>query len=149
MFVLPSLSNSAPPLTVDTILTALQGANWKSLGENIFPRDLRTTIGEENIWFCPKVYEIQKIQPDEYRLRAVVECWVHGDGKWNEGLSWRRIIYELDRANETRIADTIRHFAEPIPGRVWTPSMFMCSEAERKILQNWCRPMHNTLVSRN
>ena len=109
---------------MDAILTAVQGANWRSLGENIFPRDLRT-IGGETTLFCPKLYDVHRFQPAENRLRAVVEYWVQGDGKWNEGLSWRRIIYELDRANETGIADTIRHYAEPIPGRVRTESTFL------------------------
>ena len=88
---------------MDTVLTAVQGVNWRTLGEKLLPSS--------------KVDEIEQLyQSDDDRLRAVIECWIQGDG-WDEQPSWRRIIYELDDADETRIADNIRHFAEPVSGK--------------------------------
>ena len=47
---------------------------------------------------------------------------VEGDGRDKEP-SWRRIIHELDCANETSIADNIRHFADSVPGKSCDSSM--------------------------
>ena len=88
---------------MDTVLTAVQGVNWRRLGEGLV--------------FYSKVYEIEQFdQSDGDRFRAVIECWMQGDGV-DEQPSWRRIIYALDRADEMRIADNIRHFAEPVSGK--------------------------------
>jgi len=98
-----SLSTSA--LTVDTVLTAVQGVNWRTLGVKLlFP-------------FSSKVDEIEQLyQSDDDRLRAVIECWIQGDRE-DDQPSWRRIIHELDVTDETRIADNVRHFAEPVSGK--------------------------------
>ena len=58
----------------------------------------------------------QLYQYDGDRLRAVIQCWMQGDGV-DKQPSWRSIIYGLDRADEMRIADNIRHFAEPVSGK--------------------------------
>ena len=66
----------------------------------------------------PKLDEIEtQHTSDDSRLRAVIECWLQGDEVGGEPL-WRRVIWRLDSANETRAAaDSIRHFAEPLPGK--------------------------------
>ena len=88
---------------MDTVLTAVQGANWRRLGERLF--------------IYGKLDEIEQLyQSDDDCLRAVIECWMQGDGVDKEP-SWRRIIYALDGADGTRIADKIRHFAEPVSGK--------------------------------
>lgn len=103
------LSIPAPLLTVDTVQSAVQRLNWMRLGEMLLPRK--------------KVDEIkQQYQSDDDRLHAVVEYWVQGDGRDKEP-SWRRIIHELDCANETSIADNIRHFADSVPGKSCDSSM--------------------------
>ena len=108
----PSLSTSAPPLTVDTVLTAVQGVNWRTLGEKLLPVEIQGTR-----LIYPKVDKIERLhQSDGDCLRAVVECWMQGEGKHEEP-SWRRIIWELDDANETRTADNIRIFAESVQGK--------------------------------
>jgi len=108
-----SLSTSAPPLTVDTVLTAVQGVNWRTLGRRLFPPKLQ---GDQIIY--PKVDEIEQLyQSDDDHLRAVIKCWIQGGGWRDEQPSWRRIIYALDVTDETRIADNIRHFAEPVSGK--------------------------------
>ena len=109
----PSPSTSAPPLTVDTVLTAVQGVNWRTLGKALLLREIRDVF-----FIYPKVDEIKQLyQSDEDRLCAVIECWIQGDGK-DKQPSWRRIIYALDDADEMRIADNIRHFAEPVSGKL-------------------------------
>ena len=108
----PSLSTSAPPLKVDTVLTAVQGVNYRALGEKL----LQHSIAEGKV-FYPKLNEIELLyQSHDDRLRAVIECWMHGDGI-DKKLSWRRIICALDDAEEMRIANNIRHHAEPVPGK--------------------------------
>ena len=67
-----------------------------------------------------KYDEIQQLHDtsNENRLRAVVEHWL-GDC-WHdvgEEPSWRRLIWTLDDAGQTRVADKIRHFAEPVLGK--------------------------------
>ena len=99
---------------MDTVLTAVQGVNWRRLGEKLLPSDYNN---ERQQIIYPKVDEIEQLyQSDDDRLRAVIECWMQGDGMDNQP-SWRRIIYALDRADEMRIADNIRHFAEPVSGK--------------------------------
>ena len=97
----PPLSTSA--LTVENILTAVQGVPWRSLGARIFPPGM-----------CDEI-ERQHHSHDD-RLCVVVQRFLQGDGVDNEP-SWRRIIWALDSANETRTANSIRHFAEPLPGK--------------------------------
>ena len=79
---------------------------WKELGKRLIYDDY------------PKLNEIEwQHQSDDSRLRAVIECWLQGEGE-DEEPSWRRIIWTLDDTNETRAAaDSIRHFAEPLPGK--------------------------------
>ena len=90
---------------MDTVLTAVLGVNWRRLGERLF------------LYQSSKLDEIEQLyQSDGDRLRAVIQCWMQGD-RVDKQPSWRRIIYALDHANETRIADNIRHFAEPVSGK--------------------------------
>ena len=110
------LSTTAPPLTVENILTAVQGVAWRELGEELLQHGDYNT--ESLQWDYPKLDEIEKQhQSDDSRLRAVIKCWLQGEGK-DEEPSWRRIIWRLDDATKTTPAtDNIRHFAEPLPGK--------------------------------
>ena len=66
--------------------------------------------------FYPKLDDIELLyQSHDDRLCAVIECWMQGDGI-DKKPSWRRIIFALDGAEETKIANNIRHHAEPVPG---------------------------------
>ena len=116
----PSLSTLAPPLTVENILTAVQGVAWRKLGEGLFP----LTIISGGQMTHPKLDEIERQhQSDDDRLRAVIECWLQGD----EEPTWKRIVWTLDGTTETRTADNIRHFAEPLPGKSCDSITFLCS----------------------
>ena len=110
----PPLSTLAPPLTVENILTAVQGVAWRKLGEKLIRGDYNFESHQSDY---PKLDEIaQQHQSDDSRLRAVIECWLQGERRDKEP-SWRRIIWALDDATETRpLANTIRQFAEPVPG---------------------------------
>jgi len=110
----PSLSTSAPPLTVDNVLTAVQGENWRNLGEVLLCKYIMGGIpeGAES-----KLKEIQgQHQSDANRLHAVVKTWVQGHGIDKE-TSWRHLVRTLDWGKMTQVADNIRHFAEPVLGK--------------------------------
>ena len=118
----PSLSTSAPPLTVENILTAVQGVAWRKLGKELFHGHYNL---KSHQFDCPKLDEIERQhQSDDSRFRAVIESWLQGDGK-DEEPSWRRIIWALDGVTETRAtANTMRHFAEPLPGNHVIPFLY-------------------------
>ena len=107
----PPFSTSA--LTVENILTVVQGVPWRSLGARIFPSGIYDEIDRQH-------------HTDDDRLRAVVQRFLQGDGVDKEP-SWRRIILALDGANETRAANSIRHFAEPLTGKSCDSITFLYS----------------------
>ena len=121
----PPLSTSAPPLTVEIILTAVQGVTWRRLGEGLICGDYNRESRQVDY---PKLDEIaQQHQSDDSRLCAVIECWLQGEGKDKEP-SWRALITRLDYATETSAAaDPIRHFAEPLPGESCDSITFLYS----------------------
>ena len=132
-FTLSALSPSA--LTVENILTAVQGVPWRRLGGQLI-LGKPTLVVDQLGSLGPKLDEIERQhQSDDSRLRAVIECWLQGEGV-DEEPSWRRIIWALDDTNdwlkhdtnETRAAaDTIRHFAEPLPGKSCDSITFLYS----------------------
>ena len=112
---LPPLSTLAPALTVENILTAVQGVAGRKLGERLLQVQ-PTRLGDQLTY--PELDEIEtQHQSDDSRLRAVIECWLQGNGRDKEP-SWRRIIWALDDISDTTAtaAENIRHFAEPLPG---------------------------------
>ena len=57
----------------------------------------------------------KQYQSNDDRLHAVVDRWLCGKGRdWEP--SWRELIWVLDHADENRVADNMRHFAEPVLG---------------------------------
>ena len=130
----PSLSNSAQTLTVDNVLTAVQGVNWRTLGEALLPEVYYDHECEDSLKYHfdakPKLDEIrQQYQSDDDRLHAVVKTWIHGDGR-DKKPSWKHLIWRLDDGNLARAADSIRLFAEPVLGKSCdsiSVSTFLCS----------------------
>ena len=51
---------------------------------------------------------------EEACLKAVIEAFLHGEGHYQP--SWRRVIHALYHAKETRIAQDIISYAEPVEG---------------------------------
>lgn len=88
-------------MTVENVCEAVQGVEWTVLGYHFL------TIG--------KYQEMEQLQDtsNENRLREVVKYWFDSSQK----PSWRRLIWILDDSDQTRVADKIRHFAEPIVGK--------------------------------
>ena len=86
---------------MENILTAVQGVAWRNLGEWLFYNDFLNEIEGQ-------------YQSDDERLRALIDHWLQGEG--DEEPSWRALIYNLDWAEETKIADKIRNFTEPVSG---------------------------------
>ena len=111
----PSLSTSAPPLTLDNVLTVVQGVHWARLGARL----LFKTHGDNGTLSKLKEIESQH-QSDADRLHAVVKTWMQSCGKDQEP-SWRHIIWSWDQScnlgNKAKVPDNIRHFAEPVLGR--------------------------------
>ena len=98
-------STSAPPLTVDTVVRALDGVrNWKEFGEWLF---ICSDIREYKL----ETIEQQHRSDGNY-LHGVVEEWFKGHQP-----SWRLIILALEWAEESMVADRIRGYAEPPPGK--------------------------------
>ena len=63
------------------------------------------------------LHEIEgQYSSDDERLHALIDHWLQGEGE--DEPSWRALIYNLDWAKESRIADTIQHFAEPVSGEL-------------------------------
>ena len=103
----------------------MQGVAWRKLGERLIRGDYNL---KSHQYDCPKLDEIaQQHQSDDSRLRAVIECWLQGEGR-DEEPSWRALIWRLDDATETTAAaDPIRHFAEPLPGESCDSITFLYS----------------------
>ena len=53
-------------------------------------------------------------ESDKACLKAVVEKFLLGEGLYLP--SWRRVIFSLDEANESHLADQIRSYGEPVQG---------------------------------
>ena len=51
---------------------------------------------------------------DEACLKAVVEKFLLGEGFYQP--SWRAVIFTLDKADESHLADQIRSYGEPVQG---------------------------------
>jgi len=118
-----SISTSAPPLTVDNVMTAVQGEDWRRLGEAFLPWVLTRSEPTDEFMHdapfdksYPKLDEIgRQYESDDVRLHTVVKTWMQGGGV-DEEPSWRCFIWRLDDNGIAGVADTIRHFAEPVIG---------------------------------
>ena len=99
-------STSAPPLTVDTVVRAVHGVrDWREFGKYLF---ICSGISDWN----RKLDTIkQQHNSDINYLHGVVKEWFSGRQP-----SWRQVIFALDLAEESTIADSIRGYAEPPDG---------------------------------
>ena len=85
----------APPLTIESILTAVQGVAWRNLGEWLF---------SNNESYLDEIEG--QYQSDDERLHALIDHWLEGEG--DEQPSWRALILNLDYAEETKVVDKIQ-----------------------------------------
>ena len=92
----------APLLTLENVLKAVEKAkNWGDLSDELVGHGPRRNIQYRH-------------NSDEDCLKAAVENFILGKGHYE--LSWRRVIFALDGANEIHLADQIRDYAEPVQG---------------------------------
>ena len=90
---------TAPKLTVDGALRVVEGVqDWNELGQRLRIPNSRLD-------------EISQLSPSE-RKKALVTYWMEND----PFPSWRRLLWALDWIEEKAIADSIRHYAEPLTG---------------------------------
>ena len=91
---------------MDTVVRAVHGVrDWKRFGWHLF---FRSDISDRDARL--QAIEQQHISDGNY-LHGVVEDCFKGHQH-----SWRQIIYALDWAKESMVADHIRGYAEPPPG---------------------------------
>ena len=114
----PSLCTSAPPLTVDNVLTAVKGVHWRTLGKVFLSFGF---IGLKVSYPTLDKIGEQHLSSDD-RLHAVVTTWIQG-GRRDREPSWRLLIWTLDHIKMTSYADNIRHFAEPVLGKSYDSSL--------------------------
>ena len=95
---------------MDEVLKAVNGVNWRRLGEELIGEEEEDYIGVSDYINLDRIHD--EHESDEARLRAVVEEFltVH----WRQ--SWRRVIWTLYRADEIDKAQQIRSYAEPQQG---------------------------------
>ena len=149
----PSLSTSAPPLTVDNVLTAVQGVDWRTLGEVLLPKTF--TLDGGGVTWYPELDRIQQqYKSSDDQLHAMVETYVQGYGRDKEPL-WRSFIWRLDGGELARVANTIRHFAEPVLGKSCDSiilstflhssyTVYLCASSHEMTPMQAC-PMHTNL----
>ena len=90
---------TAPKLTVDGALRVVEGVrDWRYLGRFLHIPESRLD-------------EINQLSPSENK-KALVTYWMEND----PFPSWRRLLWALDVMVEKAIADSIRHYAEPLTG---------------------------------
>ena len=101
---------------MEGVLKFLPGVAWRTLGEWLIPSGMFREIEKQH-------------QSDDNRLHAVIECWLQGGGSAvGKEPSWRTLILRLDEKNETRAAaESIRHFAESLPGKSCDSITFLYS----------------------
>ena len=98
--------DAAPPLSVEQVLTVLEGlaGKWEEVGEELLvPETTMRAIASEN-------------SDNVARLRGIIIYWILRD----PDASWRRLILRLDWSVDEDIrqtADTIRHYAEKLSGQ--------------------------------
>ena len=75
--------------------------SWRELGQSLGLYSKLTAI------------QLQHVS-DEARLKAVVEAFLLGEGKYQP--SWRSVIHALHKAGESHLAEKIKTNAEPLKG---------------------------------
>ena len=105
---------------MDEVLRAVEGVNWRILGENLIGEvEEDEEMEAENVYTWTYITNLDRIhdenESDEALLRAVVEEFL---SKANR--SWRRVIWALYCAEEMDKAQQISSYAEPLQGTCWS-----------------------------
>ena len=73
-------------------------------------RDLSIGLG---LYLDVEEIQLQHGSGEEACLKALIEAFLRGEGRQP---SWRRVIHTLYHVGETRIAQDIINYAEPVEG---------------------------------
>ena len=115
---------AAPPLSVDEVLQAVKGVNWRTLGEELVGEE--EEVGEG--FYISRLDRIHDAhESDEARLRAVVEEFLTETDTFRSGPSWRRVIRALYHADEIDKAQQISSYAEPLQGMLEYDLQVLCT----------------------
>ena len=110
---------AAPPLSMDEVLQAVKGVNWRRLG--------KTLIGEYKQNLSDDTTNLDRIhdehESDEARLIAVVKKFLTESDR----PSWRRVIWSLYRVHEIDKAQQISSYAEPLQGMLEYDLQVLCT----------------------
>ena len=97
------LPYSVPPLTLDTVFAVVKTMrSWRKLGEELMGKEKLDSIQYQHV-------------SDEACLKTVVEAFLLGEGIYQP--SWRRLIHQLHKVEESHLAEKIKTNAEPHQGK--------------------------------
>ena len=119
----------APPLSVDEVLQAVKGVNWRRLGKELIGERWRRPIRENPRTNLDRIHD--EHESDEARLRAVVEEFLTGS---HRPISWRSVIWALYCIDEIDKAQQILSYAEPLQGMLECDLQVLCT-----ISRQWWR----------
>ena len=110
------LSIVAPPLTMDEMLKAVSGVNWRKLGKELIELSYRINRRDPPRTNLDRIHDEHK--SDVARLRAVVEKFVsiREFASIPSTPPWKSVIWALYRIDEIDKAQQIRSYAEPLRG---------------------------------
>ena len=129
------LSIVAPPLTVDEVLKAVSGVNWRRLGKELLGEYDYGGFGDHVSRRTNLDIIHDEHKSDVARLRAVVEEFLDTGTSiifWGEILNllpWKRVIWTLYRIDEIDKAQQIKSYAEPFEGMqllIYTMEIMCC-----------------------
>ena len=101
----------APPLTYDSVINVLDGVNWRTLCDGLYPERSLCIETDERIYVSMSEYIQAKHQSDEACLKALVEEFLADNRP-----SWRKLIWALYESHYVHHAEKIRSYAEPLKG---------------------------------
>ena len=113
----------APPLTPDTLLPLLKRVkSWRKLAKKLIQTYDQDDYGDDtslHVYYSDDE-DLDALQrqhgSDEECLKAVIEKFLKGRGSQYKKPSWRTVLQSLYNANETRLASSIKNYAEPLQG---------------------------------
>ena len=78
-------------------------------------KELEGVTDISHLWLWLKGYNVKGIIIPTPSIKNVVKEFLQGRHYYQP--TWRAMIFALDGARETRVANRIRHYAEPVQGR--------------------------------
>ena len=124
MFIDCFLLLAAPPLSMDEVLQAVKGVNWRRLGKELIGEYYEPNLSDDTT-NLDRIHD--EHESDEARLRAVVEEFLTKTDTRRGRPSWRRVIWSLYSAHEIDKAQQISSYAEPLQGMLEYDLQVLCT----------------------